>query len=163
MRISIVVAAAENNVIGKDGRLLWHLPNDMKFFKNTTWGMPVIMGRKTFDSLNKPLPGRTNIVITRNESWNVEGVLRAASLQEAIEMAKDTDAREAYVIGGGEIYVQALPIAHRVYLTRVNTAPAGDAFFPALEEGQWKLLSQLPFGADDRHAYSYAFEVWERS
>jgi dihydrofolate reductase len=163
MRISIVVAAAENNVIGKDGQLLWHLPNDLKFFKNTTWGMPVIMGRKTYDSLNKPLPGRTNIVITRNDNWNAQGVLRADSLQNAIRLAEETDAREAYVIGGGEIYVQALPIAHRIYLTRVKAAPEGDVFFPALKVEEWKLLSQLPFDPDEKHVYSYCFEVWERS
>lgn len=163
MRLSLIVAVAENQAIGKDGQLLWHLPNDMKFFKNTTWGMPVIMGRKTFTSLNKPLPGRTNIVITRNTTFSYEGVSVVGSLKEALRRAADTDALEAFVIGGGEIYVQALPLAYRIYLTRVQAAPEGDVFFPLLPGGEWKQLSRLAFPADPAHAYPYVFEVWERT
>ncbi len=103
MVISLVVAATENNVIGKDNRLLWRLPNDMKFFKNTTWAMPVIMGRKTFESMGKPLAGRTNIVITRQKDWTAEGAIAVQSLEDALQAAADTDAKEAFVIGGGEI------------------------------------------------------------
>src|SRR4030095_12027682 len=104
MILSQVVAAADNNAIGKNNQLLWTLPNDMKFFKNTTWGMPVIMGRKTFDSLGKPLAGRTNIVITRQENWQAPGTQVVKTLEGALAAAADTDAKEAFVIGGGEIY-----------------------------------------------------------
>lgn len=162
MLIALVVAAAENNVIGKDNQLLWRLPNDMKFFKNTTWGMPVIMGRKTFESLGKPLAGRTNIVITRQEAWQAPGAQVVKSLEEAIAAAGDTDAKEAFVIGGGEIYALALPLAQRIYLTRVHTRLEGDTYFPEFDQQQWELLSNLDFPADEKHAYAYSFQVWRR-
>ena len=162
MITSLVVAASTNNVIGKDNKLLWSLPNDMKFFKNTTWGMPVVMGRKTFESLGKALNGRTNIVITRQADFAAEGVKVVGSMDDAMVAAADADAKEIYVIGGGEIYKQALPIAHRVYITRVHTVVDGDTFFPELPTHDWKLLSRLDFKADAKHAYDYSFEVWER-
>lgn len=162
MIISIVVAASQNNCIGSNNQLLWHLPNDMKFFKNTTWGMPVIMGRKTYESMGKPLTGRTNIVVTRNAGWMAEGVKVAATLEEALVLAADADAREAYVIGGGEIYRQALPLTHRIYLTRVHTVLEGDTFFPEISEQDWICLSKLDFSADEKHQWPYSFEVWER-
>jgi len=162
MITSLVVAASTNNVIGKDNKLLWTLPNDMKFFKNTTWGMPVVMGRKTFESLGKALNGRTNIVITRQTDFAAEGVKVVSSMEDAMIAAADADAKEIYVIGGGEIYKQALPIAHRVYITRVHTVVDGDTFFPELPTIDWKLLSRLDFKADAKHAYDYSFEVWER-
>lgn len=160
MNIALVVAAAENNVIGKNNQLLWRLPNDTKFFKNTTWGMPVIMGRKTFDSLGKPLAGRTNVVITRQKNWTAPGAQVVSTLQEAIAAAADTDAKEAYVIGGGEIYALALPLAQRIYLTRVHTTLDGDAYFPEFDQQQWELLSNLDFPVDEKHAYAYSFQVW---
>jgi dihydrofolate reductase len=163
MTISLVVAASENNVIGKDNRLLWHLPNDMKFFKNTTWGMPVIMGRKTFESLGKPLAGRTNIVVTRDKEWTAEGTTVSSNMDKAMKAAADTDAKEVFVIGGGEIFKQVLPQANRVYLTRVHTKLEGDAFFPELPAKDWKLLSQLDFTADAKHAFAYSFQVWQRN
>lgn len=163
MTISLVVAASENNVIGKDNRLLWHLPNDMKFFKNTTWGMPVIMGRKTFESLGKPLTGRTNIVMTRDKDWAAKGTTVSSNMEEAIKAAAETDAKEVFVIGGGEIYKQVLPQANRVYLTRVHTKLEGDAFFPELPAKDWRLLSQLDFTADAKHAFAYSFQVWQRN
>jgi len=162
MNIALVVAASENNVIGKNNQLLWRLPNDTKFFKNTTWGMPVIMGRKTFDSLGKPLAGRTNIVITRQKSWTAPGTQVVATLEEAMAAAADTDAKEAFVIGGGEIYALALPLAQRIYLTRVHGVFDGDAYFPEFDEQQWELLSNLDFPADEKHAYAYSFQVWGR-
>ncbi len=162
MITSLVVAASTNNVIGKDNKLLWTLPNDMKFFKNTTWGMPVVMGRKTFESLGKALNGRTNIVITRQTDFAAEGVKVVSNMDDAMIAAADADAKEIYVIGGGEIYKQALPIAHRVYITRVHTVIDGDTFFPELPTRDWKLLSRLDFKADAKHAYDYSFEVWER-
>jgi len=162
MILSQVVAAADNNAIGKNNKLLWTLPNDMKFFKNTTWGMPVIMGRKTFESLGKPLAGRTNIIITRKQDWKPEGAFVVHNIEEAMEAAGDTDAKEAFIIGGGEIYQQTLPLTQRVYLTRVHTSLEGDTYFPEINEAEWQLLSQLDFTADEKHAYAYSFQVWQR-
>lgn len=162
MIISFVVAASENNVIGKNNQLLWSLPNDMKFFKNTTWAMPVIMGRKTFDSLGKALTGRTNIVITRQTDWHAENVAVASNLDEAMEVAVQADAKEVFIIGGGEIFKQTLPRANKIYLTRVHSTFEGDAFFPDFDKNTWELVSQLNFEADAKHAYPYSFEIWER-
>lgn len=162
MVLSQVVAAADNNAIGKDNQLLWTLPNDMKFFKNTTWGMPVIMGRKTYESLGKPLAGRTNIVITRQHNWKPDGVIVVHDVKEAMAAAGETDAKEAFIIGGGEIYRQTLSISQRVYLTRVHTTLDADTYFPELNDADWELLSQLDFTADEKHAYAYSFQVWQR-
>jgi len=164
MIISLVAAASENNVIGKDNKLLWSLPNDTRFFKNTTWAMPVIMGSKTFASLNnKPLPGRFNIVVTRHpEAISTNGVRTAGSLQEAIETAKEADTKEVFIIGGGQIYKEALPMTNKIVLTRVHTTIEGDAFFPAFDESEWKLVSKMDFPADEKHTYAYSFEVWSR-
>jgi dihydrofolate reductase len=162
MILSQVVAAADNNAIGKNNQLLWSLPNDTKFFKNTTWGMPVIMGRKTFESLGKPLAGRTNIVITRQKDWQPEGAFVVHDLKEAMTVAASTDAKEAFIIGGAEIYKQTLPLTQRVYLTRVHATLDADAYFPAMNFADWNLLSQLDFTADAKHAYAYSFQVWER-
>jgi dihydrofolate reductase len=162
MTVSIVVAASENNVIGKNNQLLWKLPNDMAFFKNVTWGMPVIMGRKTYESLGgKPLRGRTNIIITRSENINGE-VITVSSLNDAIKTAGDTDAKECYVIGGGEIYKQAMGITDVIYLTRVQATIDGDTWFPEIDEKVWKLTNSIPFKADEKHAYAYSFETWKR-
>lgn len=165
MIISLIAAASTNNVIGKDNKLLWHLPNDMKFFKNTTWGMPVVMGRKTYEALaGEPLPGRTNIIITRNKDWQPgrPGVRVVGSLEEAIGAAEETDAKETFIIGGGEIYAQSMSIANRIYMTRVHMEVDGDAFFPAIDERSWKLVSNLDFGADEKHCCAYSFQLWER-
>ena len=165
MIISLVAAASENNVIGKDNQLLWNLPNDTRFFKNTTWAMPVIMGSKTFASLNnKPLAGRFNIVVTRHpEAISANGAVRTAgSLQEAVETAKEADTKEVFIIGGGQVYKESLPIANKIVLTRVHTIIEGDAFFPVFSESEWKLSSKMDFPADEKHAYAYSFEVWVR-
>jgi dihydrofolate reductase len=159
--INLIVAAAKNHVIGKDGKMPWHLPNDMKHFKNLTWGMPVIMGRKTFESLGKPLPGRKNIVITRQPAWQAEGVVAVKNFEDALFVAHGTDAREVFVIGGGEIYRLALERAKRIYLTRVDAEPEGDSFFPELN-GAWKLVHEIKHTRDDKHPFDYAFQVWER-
>jgi len=160
--ISLIVAAAENNTIGINNQLLWHLPNDMKFFKNTTWGMPVIMGRKTFDALGKALPGRINIVITRQAGWQAENVVVAVSLDDAISKAAQTNSLESFVIGGGEIYQQSIPLANKLYLTRVHASLEGDAFFPAVDETLWKKTGELNFPADEKHAYAYSFQIWDK-
>ena len=162
MILSSVVAASTNNIIGKDNQLLWRLPNDTKFFKNTTWGMPVVMGRKTFESLGKPLTGRTNIVITRKKDWTPEGVKVVSNLDEAMAAAAEADAKEAFIIGGGEIYKQTMPLVNRIYITRVHAILQGDTSFPVIDEKEWELLSQLDFKADEKHKYDYCFQVWQR-
>jgi dihydrofolate reductase len=160
--ISLIVAAAENNAIGKDNQLLWHLPNDLKFFKNTTWGMPVIMGRKTFEAVNKPLPGRFNIVITRQADWKAEGTIVATDLQDALQKAKETNCNEIFVIGGGEIYKQSMEIADKIYITRVHASFDADTFFSAIDESKWQLTHNQDFRVDEKHAYAYSFQTWQR-
>jgi dihydrofolate reductase len=162
MTISFVVAAASNNGIGKDGKLPWHLPNDMKFFKNTTWGMPVVMGRKTFESLGKVLPGRKNIVITRQANWKVEGTVAVKSIEDALFLAKEADVKEVMVIGGGEIFRSLFDKAKRIYLTRVEADPEADTFFPSIDPSQWFLVSQQNHEADEKNAYNHSFQIWER-
>ncbi len=160
--ISLIVATSENNAIGKNNQLLWHLPNDLKFFKNTTWGGVVIMGRKTFESVNKPLPGRINIVITKQPNWKAENVLLASNVEDALKMAAQTNCQEIFVIGGGEIYKECLAKASRIYLTRVHAVIEGDTFFPLLESNQWKMMSNVDFDADEKNNYSHSFQVWEK-
>jgi len=162
MKISLVVAASDNHAIGKDNQLLWHLPKDMRFFKNTTWALPILMGRKTFESLgNKPLPGRLNLVITRQADVTYNGATVVSSLEEAISMAKQNDYKELMVIGGGEIYTMALPIANSIYLTRVHTTIEGDTYFPVLGT-DWVMESSEPHLADEKHAFNFDFEIWHR-
>ena len=160
--ISLIVAAASNNAIGKNNALLWHLPNDLKFFKNTTWGMVVIMGRKTFESVNKPLPGRINIVITGQEGWNADGVLVASGLDDALEQARLTNCKEIFIIGGGEIYRQSMSLADKIYLTRVHEALEGDVFFPEIDPALWKQTGNLDFKSDEKHRFDYSFQTWQR-
>ncbi|MBM3416280.1 MAG: type 3 dihydrofolate reductase [Bacteroidetes bacterium] len=162
MTISLVVAAATNHTIGKDGKMPWHLPNDMKHFRNITWGMPVVMGRKTFESLGKALPGRKNIVISRQPGWKADGTVAVQSIEDALFVAKETDAKEVMVIGGGEIYRALFDRAKRIYLTRVEAEPDGDTFFPSLNPGQWYLTSQKNHEADEKNAFNYSFQIWER-
>ena len=161
MIISLIVAASQNNALGKNNQLLWRLPNDMKFFKNTTWGMPVIMGRKTYESLNTALPGRINIVITRQENWTANGVTVANDLEDAIKKAEATNCREVFVIGGGEIYKQAIEKADKIYITRVHADLDGDTYFPVIDENTWVLVTNLDFVADEKHAFPYSFQTWE--
>ena len=161
MLVSLVVAASANNVIGKDNKLLWKLPNDMRFFKNVTWGMPVIMGRKTYESLAQPLPGRKNIVLSR-QPLESEGAIVVKNLEDALFLVKQMDVKEAMVIGGGQIYRLAWEKAKRIYLTRVDAEFEGDTFFPALDPKQWKMIRQENHEADEKHAYGYSFQVWER-
>jgi len=164
--ISLVVAASENNAIGQDNALLWKLPNDMKFFKNLTWGMPVIMGRKTFESMgSKPLPGRINIVISRTPASlpSMDNVWPANSLENALALARSSDCREAFVIGGGDIYRQSIAMADRIYMTRVHASyPDADTFFPAIDESDFRIDHAVDMPADEKHAQAYRFETWQR-
>lgn len=160
--ISLVVAASSNNAIGKNNQLLWHLPNDLKFFKNTTWGSVVIMGRKTFESVNKPLPGRLNIVITRQASWQNEGIIKVGSLTAAIQYAEQENFKEIFIVGGGEIYKEALPLADRIYMTRVHAEIDGDTFFPQINEEEWQLQSAQLFEADEKNKFAHTIEIWDK-
>ena len=160
--LSLIVAASENNAIGKNNELLWCLPADMRFFKNTTWALPVIMGRKTYDALGKPLSGRYNIVITTSSDFKADGVETVSSLSAAIKAAEIMQAKELMVIGGGRIYREALPIADRVNLTRVHAVLEGDTYFPELNKAEWHLVSRHDVSKDEKHLYDMSFEVWER-
>ncbi|MFZ4058817.1 MAG: dihydrofolate reductase [Ferruginibacter sp.] len=160
--IALIVAASTNNAIGLNNELLWHLPNDLKFFKNTTWGFPVIMGRKTFEAVNKTLPGRVNIVITRNQDWSAPNVVVAHDIFDAITKAKLENTHPIFIIGGGEVYRQSMPIADRIYMTRVHADLLGDAYFPEIDTTQWELVAEENFPADEKHAYAYAFQTWDK-
>jgi len=163
MNITLVVAASENNAIGKDNKLLWHLPKDMRFFKNTTWAMPVLMGRKTFESMgNKLLPGRMNIIITNQYGLIIDGAHVVNSLAAGIELATKSNYKELMVIGGGQIYDLALPLANKIWFTRVHTNIEGDTYFPALDK-TWNLSSVESHQADEKHLYSFDFECWQRN
>jgi len=160
--ITLVVAAANNNAIGKENRLLWCLPNDMKYFKNVTWGMPVLMGRKTFEALGKALRGRKNMVVTKQPDWKADDVVTVANIEDAIFLTKEMDVKELMVIGGGEIYRSVFEKANRIHITRVDAEFEADAFFPAIDPAIWKLMSIKDHEADTRHAYNYSFQVWEK-
>jgi dihydrofolate reductase len=133
----------------------------MRFFKNVTWGMPVIMGRKTFESLASPLKGRKNIVLSR-QAAEAEGAVLVKSLDDALFLARQMDVKEVMVVGGGEIYIQAMEKARRIYMTRVDAEPEGDTYFPAIDPKKWRLVRQEDHEADEKHAYNYSFQVWDR-
>lgn len=160
--LSLVVAASLNHAIGKNNQLLWHLPNDLRFFKNTTWGCPVIMGRKTFESVGKPLPGRTNIIITRQTDWQSTGTIVANNLDHALQLAKDTGCTDAFIIGGGEIYQLSMQMADRVYLTLVHTNIDGDTYFPPLDPNNWQLHQGHHLPADEKNAFATTYQIWDR-
>lgn len=166
-RLSLITAASQNNVIGRNGALPWRLAADLAHFKRLTTGAAILMGRKTYDSIGRPLPGRKSIVLTRDTAWRAihDEVLTAESLDQAIALATQTEVQnkdEVFVIGGGEIYRLALPQADRVYLTRVHVTVEGDATFPALDPSEWRLDSSEDHPADQRNEYPCTFEVWER-
>jgi dihydrofolate reductase len=158
--VSLLAAVADNGVIGRDNALPWRLPDDLKRFKALTLGKPVLMGRKTFDSIGRALPERTNLVLTRAASWSHPGTIAVASLDAAV--ARAAGAPELIVIGGAEIYRLALPRAHRIYLTRVHAVVAGDTSFPSLDAGEWRETQALEHRADERHAYAMTFVTLER-
>ena len=166
MRISLIVALSENHVIGRNNKLPWYLPNDLKYFKQVTMGLPIVMGRKTFESIGKPLPGRTNIVVTRNGDWSAEGVRVAHSLEEAFSLAEsiaEIDGREELmIIGGDQIYQSALPLVDRMYLTEVHAHVEGDAYFPTFERDAWQEIAREDFSAADPNPYDYSFVVLDR-
>lgn len=162
MRVSLIVGMAENGVIGRDNALPWHIPADLQYFKRATLGKPVIMGRKTFESIGRPLPGRTNIVLTRQPGFAAEGVRVAATLadalQQASQQAEADGVDELMVIGGAAVYAEALPLADRLYITRVHQCPEGDARFPEPDQACWVRVSAEP----GPEPVECTFEVWER-
>lgn len=156
----LIAAVGESNELGKNGDLPWHLPDDFKYFKETTTGHPMIMGRKTFDTFPRPLPRRKHIIISRNTGYTVdhENCVVVHSLEEALETVSDSE--KVFVIGGGEIYKQALPLATRIELTRVHGTFEADTYFPEIDETLWEVIAQNHHPADDRHAFSFTFQSY---
>jgi dihydrofolate reductase len=166
MTISLIAAQAQNRVIGKDNDLPWKLPDDMKFFMQTTKGHYVIMGRKNYDSLHekfKPLPNRTNIVVTRQHHFQAPGCIVVNSVEKALEIAREGNETETFVIGGAEIYKLALPDANRIYLTEIKATIEGDTYFPEFDKKQWQEISRTGHPADERHPFAFDFVVYERN
>lgn len=164
--VAMIAALARNRTIGVGNRLPWYLPEDLKRFKRTTQGKPLVMGRKTFESIGRPLPGRLNIVITRDEGYRREGIRVCHALGEALVLADQQalidDADEIMVMGGGEVYTQALPVATRLYLTEVAIEVEGDAYFPEIDRHQWREVERLP-GVPQPGQPDYAFVQYRRS
>jgi dihydrofolate reductase len=158
--ITLIVAVADSNVIGWNNTLPWHLPDDLRHFKRQTLGKPVLMGRKTCDSLGKPLPGRKNIVLTRDPNYHRDGVTVVHGIDAALQAAGD--APEVMVIGGAELFRALQPRAGRVYLTRVHGSIVGDVFWPPLDPRDWQLTASESQPVDERHAYAMTFEVWDK-
>ncbi|HSP15109.1 MAG TPA: dihydrofolate reductase [Thermoanaerobaculia bacterium] len=163
MTVSIIAALGANNVIGRDNQLPWHMPADLKRFKQLTSGHHLLMGRKTYESVGKPLPGRTTVVITRSPDYAPAGVAVARSVDEAISKAEAAGDTEIFIGGGQEIFSQALHRADRMYLTRVHAEPAGDTFFPEFDDvNEWHLVDAEHYEADERNPYPYSFLTYER-
>jgi dihydrofolate reductase len=158
--IILIAAAAENYALGKNNQLLWHLPDDFKRFKQVTTGHHIIMGRKTFESFPKPLPNRTHVIITRQKNYYPEGCIVVDSLEKAIAACPEN--QDIFIIGGGEIYKLAMPVADKIDLTRVHATFDADTFFPEIDAAQWKLVSSEFHPKDDKHAYDFTFEQYKK-
>ena len=158
--ISLLVAMAKNRVIGADNRIPWHLPDELKIFKRLSMGHHIVMGRKTWDSINRLLPGRTTVIVTRQKNFEVPGAIVVHSIKEAIDACKGDD--EIFVIGGAHIFRETLPIADRIYLTIVDAEPEGDTFMPELDMSEWRETSSEDHAADAKHAYAFRFTVFDR-
>ncbi|MBN7825521.1 type 3 dihydrofolate reductase [Bowmanella dokdonensis] len=164
MRISMIVAMAMNRIIGAGNQMPWHLPADLKHFKQVTLGKPVVMGRKTFESIGRPLPGRTNIVITRDASFRASGIEIVTSPEEALDLAEELGVEELMIIGGGAIYRHFLPLCERLYLTEIKLDVEGDTRFPDYRaEGRWKLLEEQHYQADSANPYPMVFKTLQRA
>jgi dihydrofolate reductase len=164
MRISMIAAAAENGVIGREGKLPWHLSDDLRRFKQLTMGHTIVLGRRTWESIGRPLPGRRMIVVSRRPDFRpgVDGVQTAASLDSALEIAQDSGEDEVFIIGGAELYRGALPRADRMYYTRVHANVEGDTFFPPVKWGEWQALELRHFDADCNNEYAHDQIVFQR-
>lgn len=166
MIISLIAAVAENMVIGKNNDLPWNLPDDMKYFMQTTKGHYVIMGRKNFESIPekfRPLPNRTNIVVTRQKNFDAPGCIVVHTLEDGIRIAAENQQEETFIIGGAEIYREAMQYSQRMYLTEIKAEIDGDTFFPTFDKKEWRELSRLHHGTDERHRYSFDFVVYEKN
>ena len=161
MLISAIVAISQNNVIGRDGHLPWHLSADLKRFKTITTGHSIILGRKNYDDIGRPLPNRTNYVLTRNADFQAPGCIVCNSLSEALESARAANEIECFIIGGAAVYSEAMPLVQKLYVTRVLANVAGDVFFPNWGDG-WNKVSEEPYGVDEKNDYPTIFEIWER-
>lgn len=159
--MTIVVAMGSDRAIGKDNQLLWHLPKDLKHFKNLTSGHPVVMGRKTYESIGKPLPNRTNIVVSTKNDWFEEGILIVGSLKEALKFAKKID-ENFYVIGGGTIYEQTIDLADRLEVTEVKATLDADTYFPSISPSVWKKVAEECHEKDEKNDYDFCFQTFER-
>ena len=162
MIVSAIVAVAKNNVIGKDNDIPWYLPADLKYFKSRTMGHHIIMGRKSYESIGRPLPKRTNIIVTRNPFFIATNCLVVHSVEEALEIAHDNGEEEVFIIGGAQIYELSLPFLDKLYITEVDLEVEGEVFFPKLNMEEWKLISEDPRKAEGRNEYDYVFKVYER-
>ncbi len=160
--ISAIVAMSENRVIGDHNHLPWHLPADLKHFKTLTKGHPILMGRKTFESIGRPLPNRTNIVITSNPTFKAPGCIVVTSIDEAIQHALSNNNEEIFIIGGANVFQQSMPYVSRIYLTIVHEEFEGDAFFPEINMNEWNEMESITHAADDENDYSYSFLTLER-
>jgi len=162
MRVSCIVAIAKNNVIGKDNDIPWYLPADLKYFKKTTLNHHIIMGRNCYESIGKPLPKRTNVVLTRNPFYIVSNCYVTNSIEEALKIAKDNGEEEAFIIGGAQIYEQSMHLCDKLYLTEVDLEVEGDVFFPKINFDEWKLISEDAHQADEKNQHDYVFKIFER-
>ncbi len=160
MKLSLVVAMDQNRVIGINGGLPWHLSSDLKYFRDITMGKPIIMGRKTYESIGRPLPGRRNIVVTRNTDFEAPGCDVVTSLETALELVKDVP--EVMMVGGASLYIDTLPLADHIYMTEVHAEVEGDTWFPEIDLDEWHEVSRLRFSADEKNEYDYSFVVYER-
>ncbi|WP_421317516.1 type 3 dihydrofolate reductase [Aeromonas veronii] len=162
MKISMIAAMAHDRVVGKDNQMPWHLPADLAHFKRVTLGKPVLMGRKTFESIGRPLPGRRNLVISRNPDYQAEGIEVVGSVEAALALLAGSSVEELMVIGGGHLYAEMLPSADCLYLTRIDLAVEGDTRFPAFDDGQWQRIECESHPADEKNPHPYSFEIWQR-
>ncbi len=166
IKLSLIVAMSENRVIGKDNQLPWRISADLRYFKQMTMGRPLVMGRKTFESIGRPLPGRKNIVVTKQNNWRSEGVDVFNSIESALDfaksVAKSTDQTEVMVIGGANLYEQVLPLSSKLYITRVHANIEGDAFFPEFESSNWRLVSQEISEPSEKDQYACSFLVYDK-
>lgn len=162
MTISIMVARSDNNVIGKDNDLVWHMPADLKYFKETTSGHYVVMGRKTYESVDKPLPGRLNIIVTRQSDYYREACIVVHSLEEALALGRENGQQELFILGGAEIYRLGLEVADRIYLTEIHGEFEGDTFFPEIDQAIWKEVKRDDHEADEKNPHPYSFVILER-
>lgn len=162
MIISAIVAMSQNRVIGKHNKIPWYLPADLKYFKRTTIDHHIILGRKCYESIGRPLPKRTNIIITRNKAFEAEGCVVVNSIEDALRYSRNQEQSEVFIVGGGQIYEQSMKLWDRLYLTEVETEVDGDIYFPKIDDKQWLIVNEKHQMADENNPYNYTFKVYER-